>query len=113
MKKLLLIALAVLALGLAACGDDDDSDDATSTTAPTVSTTESTTATDAVEVDETGGEVADLPLCDETGSVRPCRTEDGAVLEEGGENAGEIGDLPLCSEAEPPCRNPDGSLVEP
>ena len=45
--------------------------------------------------------------------MRPCRTEDGAVLEEGGGNAGEVSDLPLCSEAEPPCRNPDGSFVEP
>ena len=112
-RKLLLIGLAVLALGLAACGDDDDEE-----TTPAAESTELTveeapaTTTDTVE-DETAGEVADLPICDETGSVRPCRTEDGAVLEEGGGNAGEVSDLPLCSEAEPPCRNPDGSFVEP
>jgi hypothetical protein len=35
------------------------------------------------------------------------------VLEEGGESAGEVSDLPPCSEAAPPCRNPDGSFVEP
>ena len=114
MRKLPPILMAVLALGLAACGDDDnESDESTSTAAPTVSTAEEpATTTDTVEAG-TEGEVADLPLCDETGSVRPCRTESGAVLEEGGENAGEVGDLPPCSKSPPPCRNPDGSFAEP
>ncbi len=111
MRKLFLIALAVLALGLAACGDDDD--DETTTTEPAPAVTEEPAATETQAEDPAAGETADLPLCDETGTVRPCRTEDGAVLEEGGENAGEVSDLPLCSEAEPPCRNPDGSFVEP
>lgn len=115
MRKLLLIALAMFALGLAACGGDDNGDSTSTAAEPTVSTITdpTTTATSTEETDTTSGETADLPLCDDTGSVRPCRTESGGVLEEGGANAGEVGDLPPCSQSEPPCRNPDGSFTEP
>lgn len=113
MRKLLLIGLAVLALGLAACGDDDDEETTPTAESTELTAEEPTVTTEPEATDEAAGETADLPLCDESGSVRPCRTESGAVLEEGGANAGEVGDLPLCSEAEPPCRNPDGSFVEP
>jgi hypothetical protein len=112
-RRLLLIAAAATALGLGACADENDDEPDTQTDTAPVVTAEETEATTDTQEAGTEGEVADLPLCDDTGTVRPCRTEGGAVLEEGGANAGEVSDLPLCSEAAPPCRNPDGSFVEP
>ena len=112
MRRLLLIAGLTALLGVAGCADENSDDDGTDTeAAPAVTTAEPPQTT--TDVQEGAGEVSDLPECDEAGTVRPCRTPDGAVLEEGGENAGEISDLPLCGESPPPCRNPDGSFEEP
>jgi hypothetical protein len=110
-RRVASILLLVLAAGaLAACGDDND--DATTAPGSIVTQTEPTETSTAPSSENPSGETADLPLCSEV-EVRPCRTASGAVLEEGGANAGEIADLPLCSEAPPPCRTPDGELVEP
>ena len=107
--SIVVVALA-LAAGFAACGDDDETT-VTETTTEAETTAPAATTT-APSAENPSGETADLPLCSEV-DVRPCRTAGGAVLEEGGANAGEIADLPLCSEGPPPCRTPDGGLVEP
>jgi hypothetical protein len=112
-KRAIPFALAALiALVVAGCGDEGEKTVTETTTTDSATIEDTTTATETGSTDSSG-ETADLPPCDDTGSVRPCRTQSGAVLEEGGSNAGEVGDLPLCSEAAPPCRNQDGTFVEP
>lgn len=107
MRRALSLLGILFVAAVAGCGDDEDT---TVTESETVTAPAETTTGPSSE--NPSGETADLPLCSEV-DVRPCRTEGGAVLEEGGANAGEISDLPLCSQGPPPCRTASGELVEP
>lgn len=90
----LLIVLAVGALTLGACGGDEET-----TVTETVTTTETATAP------ATTGEATTAPSGTSTGG--------GGSAPGPGPGGGETADLPLCSQGPPPCRNPDGSVVEP
>jgi hypothetical protein len=85
---LILIALAA-AMPLGCGGDDETTVTDTVTTTPSVTTEDTGTEPTSTETSTTGGKIGP------------------------GETGGEIADLPLCSQGPPPCRNADGSVIEP